>query len=135
MANRGRKSDPAPLKLLKGNPGKREIPQEPAFSTGELIAPSWMKGPALEEWNRIVPELSKLGLARNVSYSNLVGLCRHYACAIRAMKKSDIVQERNSWEAYRKASNEFGLTPATAGKAGAAGKNQNNAPNGFEALG
>lgn len=120
MAQRGPKPKAAALKVLTGNPGKRDIPAEPEFSTGELVPPKWLKGWGLEEWNRIVPELERLGLARNVSYSNLAGLCRLYHCAIKAMKSGNMVQERQAWEAYRKASNEFGLTPATAGRAGSA---------------
>lgn len=116
--NSGRRPKPTKLKLLTGNPGKRELnADEPQFTPADdLEAPKWMKGPALEEWNRIVTELSKLGMLSVINTGALTGLCVLFGNAIRASRTGNASEARNSWDGYRKYCNDFGLTPASAGR-------------------
>lgn len=59
----GRNPNPTQLKILSGNPGKRPIPtNEPKPVAASPDPPPHLKGEALAEWNRLAPELAKLGL-------------------------------------------------------------------------
>jgi hypothetical protein len=60
MAVRGRKPKPKAVKEATGNPGRRPIADEPAFTDGSKLAPpaKWTPlGYERQEWDRIVPEL------------------------------------------------------------------------------
>lgn len=54
MGKRGRQSEPAAVKLLKGNPGKRTIPEGFVKPVGELARPAYVVGYAAEVWRRVV---------------------------------------------------------------------------------
>lgn len=117
MADGGRKPKPTAVKQATGNPGKRKLPEaEPVFEPGPVVAPEWLDKYEREEWERIVPELVRAGIAKPVHLSLLVGICALYSAFRTARLADDTVQARQSFEAYRKALNEVGLTPASAGK-------------------
>jgi P27 family predicted phage terminase small subunit len=78
---------PTALKILEGNPGKRPLNKnEPKPQQGKYICPSWLDDEAKKEWNRIVPELKKLGLLTVVDYPALIGYCQSWARYIEAEK-------------------------------------------------
>lgn len=80
MARRGRKPDPTPLKLLRGNPGRRALNiHEPKPERGAPAPPEWLDPIALEEWNRVVPILDKIGLLTKVDGFVLEAYCTCYA--------------------------------------------------------
>ena len=60
--------------------------------------------------------LERAGVAKPVHASLLVGICSQYSAFRRSRASGDTVQARQSFEAYRKALNEVGLTPASAGR-------------------
>lgn len=78
---RGVKPQPAHLKVLRGNPGKRPIPtNEPQPTRGELPAPPDFLAPlAREEWLRVTPELYRLGLLTVVDINPLAAYCQAYS--------------------------------------------------------
>lgn len=126
MAIRGRKPKPAKLKLIAGNPGKREIAGEPGFETGAIALPEWIADPEYagrrmhfeREWRRVMPGLLAIDLVRPIQAGAAETLCSHYAQAVWSALKGDVKEARLSFEAYRKTCNEFGLTPASAGRVG-----------------
>jgi phage terminase small subunit len=61
---RGRKPVPGHLRILRGNPGHRPIPEEvqPILSEEPPSAPEWMPVYARIEWERLAPELHRLRL-------------------------------------------------------------------------
>lgn len=80
---KGRRPKPTSLKLLAGNPGKRELndrePQyEPATEEvpAELLDPKTMK--AKEEWQRVVPLLIAAGVAKKIDRTALIAYCFEY---------------------------------------------------------
>jgi P27 family predicted phage terminase small subunit len=75
----GRPPKPAALKALAGNPGQRPIKPEPEPTKGAPRAPHDLKGEALAEWGRIVPELDALGLLAKVDRAYLVAYCESWA--------------------------------------------------------
>lgn len=77
---RGRKPMPSRIKLLRGNPGKRPLPQEePQPQRGLPPAPSHLNALALVEWHRIGGALARLGVLTQVDSSVLAGYCVVYA--------------------------------------------------------
>ncbi|MGD9644433.1 MAG: phage terminase small subunit P27 family [Pirellulales bacterium] len=76
---RGRKPTPYRLKILRGNPGRRnaKAPEpEPALSVPEC--PDHLKGEARNEWDRMATELYSLGLLSNLDRAALAAYCVAY---------------------------------------------------------
>lgn len=73
MASPGRKSKPTHLKVIEGNPGKRKLNRnEPIPDPIAPDMPTYLTPYAQEEWQRVVPELEKLGLIGRVDQAALV---------------------------------------------------------------
>ncbi|MBK3559323.1 phage terminase small subunit P27 family [Streptomyces sp. MBT56] len=72
---------PTPSKLveLKGNPSKKKVTTEPEPTRGAPRPPADLKGEALAEWGRIVPELDRLGLLTKVDRAYLVAYVESWA--------------------------------------------------------
>lgn len=71
---------PARLKLVEGaRPGRdsggREVIPPPAFKRLPPAPPELLFGDALEEWQRVVPELQRLGLTKLVDAASLTAYC------------------------------------------------------------
>ena len=80
MAPKGRKPKPTALKLLEGNPGKRELNSlEPTPEKKAPKYPSWLDGEAKKEWRRLVKQLEDLGLLTQVDMAAFAGYCQAYA--------------------------------------------------------
>ena len=77
---RGPIAKPVELKLLEGNQGKRRLDKRPP-GPGRRIPrrPSWLSPEAREEWRRLAPELTRLGLLTLLDRAALTIYCD--ACA------------------------------------------------------
>ncbi len=83
----GRKPTPTNLKILRGNPGKRPIPQnEPKPEPIAPECPDWLCEDAKAEWERIAPQLERLGLLTEVDMAAMVGYCESWAQYKKAMQ-------------------------------------------------
>ncbi|MFF0481044.1 phage terminase small subunit P27 family [Streptomyces sp. NPDC004435] len=99
---------PTPSRLveLRGNPSKkRQGGAEPEPSRGAPRPPADLKGEALAEWGRVVPELERLGLVTRLDRAYLVAYCEAWA----------------TFNAAREAMAEYG--PLVAGRDGGLVKN------------
>ena len=99
---------PTPSRLveLKGNPSTKKLTgPEPEPTRGAPRPPADLKGEALAEWGRIVPELDRLGLLTKVDRAYLVAYCEAWA----------------TFNAAREAMAEYG--PLVAGRDGGLVKN------------
>jgi P27 family predicted phage terminase small subunit len=74
----GRKPVPARLNDLRGNPGKRKKRKEPEPEVAETTCPGWLEGEAKEEWDRLAPELKRLGLLTVVDLPAFAGYCQSF---------------------------------------------------------
>ena len=83
---RGRKPLPAPLKLVRGNPGKRAVKAEPKPTLGQPTRPEWLSPEAKREWSRLVPELERLQLLTLVDRAALAAYCTAWAHLVAAEK-------------------------------------------------
>lgn len=79
--NSGRPAKPAVVHLVSGNPSKknakdllREVTQ-PAIEVAAPDMPDWLDEDAVGEWNRVVPDLLKLGLISVLDRQVLAQYC------------------------------------------------------------
>ena len=85
----GRPNKPTVLKLLEGNPGKRPLPENEPKPDKELLqCPDYLKTDdiAYNEWNRLIPELYKLGLLTKIDQIVLEIYCSQYSVYRQAME-------------------------------------------------
>lgn len=75
---RGRRPKPRSLRVLEGNPGKRPLPPDLA-PQGDAEMPKHIQGEAKAEWDRVIGELRRLGLATSLDRAALAGYCQSWA--------------------------------------------------------
>ena len=76
----GRKPKPTNLKIIEGNPGKRPFNlNEPKPISIAPKCPDWLLDDAKKEWNRLAPELERLGLLTILDRAAFAGYCQSYA--------------------------------------------------------
>ncbi len=130
------------LRLLNGKaPGRdsggRLVPEPPPFKRLPPAAPDWLPAEARAEWERVVPELSRLDLIKPVDRAALTSYCLTWDRLVRAQAEMEAdggsvlgsnsqgrvrhpavaVIEAASKE-LRAWASEFGLSPAAEGKVG-----------------
>lgn len=139
----GRKQLPANVKLLHGrhegvDSGGRKVKAPPAFKRLPPEAPDWLGDIARAEWERVVPELSRLDLVKPIDAAALGAYCEMVQLFVQATaevhEKGLTVEnhstrkdgsesvwytanpavgvQRNAQAAIRSWCAEFGLTPA-----------------------
>lgn len=80
MAQRGRKPKPTAVKVLEGNPGKRQLNLcEPQPEKKLPECPDWLEDEAKAEWNRLCKNLFELGLLTNLDMAAFASYCQAYA--------------------------------------------------------
>ena len=128
---RGRKSKPAALKVLAGNPGKRRLNlREPKPDSSMPSYPEHLSQEAQIEWERIAPELARLGILTELDRAALAAYCscwgrwveaerhvRKRGMTVRApcgIKINPSVRiSNNALQFLLKFATEFGLTPSS----------------------
>jgi P27 family predicted phage terminase small subunit len=77
---RGPPPTPNVIKLLRGNPGKRRIADEPKPQIPECVPepPPFITGYAADEWYRAAPELHVLGLLTVLDVMPFAAYCQAY---------------------------------------------------------
>src|SRR5262245_44167589 len=144
---------PTSLKLLRGTYRASRAPKnEPKPAAENLPAPDHLTGDARAEWERIAPELAKVGLLTRIDQTALALYCEFYAdwrdaskrCATDAdgrerkvisQRSGNIVEnpyyaiKRRSAEMMHKFLTAFGMTPVARSniEAAPADKKQTNA--------
>jgi P27 family predicted phage terminase small subunit len=63
------------MRLLQGNPGHRPINAPVVKPAAGSTCPEFLTGAAREEWDRIYPELERLGLICQIDRASLVSYC------------------------------------------------------------
>ena len=122
---------PTALKVLEGNPGKRPLPEnEPKPELALIPCPNYLRNDeiAFEEWNRMVPELYKLGLLTKIDHVSLelyVSQYSIYRKSIETMNSKSATdnEKRRAGQASRESAKviksiavEFGMTPSSRGR-------------------
>lgn len=129
---RGRKPKPTALKIAEGNPGKRALNNsEPKLKAVLIDPPAHLAGLALEEWNRVAPDLVAVGVLTVADRAALAAYCQAWADWIEARENITLFgmvvtsekgwQQQSAWvgiankalDKMMKFATEFGLTPAS----------------------
>ncbi|QQK75083.1 phage terminase small subunit P27 family [Salicibibacter cibarius] len=152
MGKRGPAPKPTNLKVMEGNPGKRPLNEnepEPTKETPEC--PEWLTDEAKEEWDRVVPELERLGLLTVVDGASLASYCASWARAVEAeswmakngryyvtrdkdgdiksmSKVPHVAIAEKSFAEVRAFAKEFGLTPSSRSELSAVAKDEKKSP-------
>ena len=134
MGKRGPKSTPTNIKKLRGNPGKRKLPEnEPRPKDLNEIPdpPSWLDYYARKEWEHRAPFLIEAGLLTGADIPTFVMMCQLFArwkrASIQLMENGMVYTNANgepknrpeeliarkAEELYDKFCKHFGLSPAT----------------------
>lgn len=126
----GRPPKPSALRVLEGNPGKRDIPEAPTPERARPTRPEFLATEAKREWNRITAELDALGILSRMDRAALATLCElwadvvFYTKEVRARPRVTLTQQGNRQQeplvgmlnTARKLflgfAREFGLTPS-----------------------
>jgi P27 family predicted phage terminase small subunit len=135
MASPGRKPKPPELRVIEGNPGHRPIPENhPKPAPKRPSRPSWLLTEAKREWNRVVPQLEKLGLLSQIDRAALAMYCQTWARYKQAedalnkygftmktdngnvIQRPEVSISRNAANLIRNLCAEFGFTPSSRGR-------------------
>lgn len=118
---RGRPRKPtATLKLMGAFRNNRHAEREnEPQPTGTPVAPAWLDETGLELWNRLVPKLIAIGVAKDFDNESLGSMCRWWS----AWRKADAALVENgittagmnqsvaAWKQFSLLASKFGLTP------------------------
>lgn len=135
---KGRKPKPTILKMIEGNPGKRALnTNEPQPSRDMPEVPDFLSEEAQAEWDRVTPELHRLGLLTVVDRAALAAYCSAWGNFYAAQKvvnqagpggavyKSDsgciraiphVAMANEAMSQIRAFCTEFGLSPSARGR-------------------
>lgn len=128
----GRKPVPTPLKILRGNPGKRPLNDaEPAYAARLPRPPDELSDGAKAEWRRTGKKLLAAGVFTEVDVAAFAAYCASYARWLEAqalLKKSSVLIKsdegglrlnpllrivREAQEEFTRALTEFGMSPSS----------------------
>jgi P27 family predicted phage terminase small subunit len=103
---RGRKPVPTPLKLLRGNPGKRPINgREPRPRAGAPACPPHLDAEAKAEWARVAPELEVCGVLTHLDRAALAAYCSAWSQVVTLEQKvqqfGEVLMNAAKGTAYR----------------------------------
>jgi P27 family predicted phage terminase small subunit len=88
MGRRGPKPEPTNLRILRGNPGRRRLPdREVQPDATPPACPDHLDDEARREWNRVIGELSRLGLVTTLDRAALAAYCHAWSRWIGAEAK------------------------------------------------
>jgi P27 family predicted phage terminase small subunit len=128
---RGRRPTPIALRVLRGNPGRRPIAQGPVAPATGAVVPKWLSREAKIEWQRLAPELERLGLLTVIDQAVLAAACETWAdvaWATREIRRCGrvvtapngtvmahpaVAIQRGAMKELRAFATEFGLTPSS----------------------
>ena len=82
MGRRGPAPQPTKLRKLRGNPGRRPLPQgepQPRATKWPPAPPAWLSTEAKREWRRVGKELHRLGLFTVVDRGAFAIYCQAWA--------------------------------------------------------
>ena len=130
------KPKPTALKLLEGrghgrDSGGRVVKEVPGFARSAPPAPEWLPVEARAEWDRVVPEMDRLGILKRIDRAALAAYCAAWdrfvtASAIvaaegmvlhddkqgRAQRHPALLTAEAASKELRAWASEFGLTPS-----------------------
>lgn len=109
--NSGRHSKPAVVHLLTGNRSKKNAAellnevQNPLLPVEAPDAPDWLDADARTEWDRVTPDLIKLGLISRLDRQALAQYCEavsdYRRWTLRIQRLNDSLEDKGDVQTYR----------------------------------
>ena len=132
----GRRQTPTALKLLRGNPGKRRLPEDEPKpgAPASAEAPAWLDSEAREFWDTYAPRLIELGLLTELDVELFADACSAHSLMLRAQARvgTKLLKDgrpnplirvaRDAREQKNRILGQFGFSPATRAKLNVPGK-------------
>ena len=84
MGKRGIKPEPTSIKRLKGNPGRRPLPENEPQPVGFATMPDWLSDKGKETWCEVAPLLEAMGLLNTKDTGFLCMYCEAWSDYFRA---------------------------------------------------
>lgn len=127
----GRKPTPTALKLVRGNPGKRPLPQDEPHPLLDVTMPDWLSPDAAKQWPIVGKQLFDAGLLTAIDATALGLYCESFArwrhANVQVARFGTIVKTPNGYpiqspylaianrahEQMVKLLAEFGMTPSS----------------------
>lgn len=110
---KGRKPKPTNIHILNGNPSRKALPHaEPKPARGDWTPPDWLTGEALATWERIVPEMVRLGVFTAADRDTVTAYCAVFAEIAETVKKGDPLKSSLVGQ-LRSLAAELGCTPSS----------------------
>jgi P27 family predicted phage terminase small subunit len=79
LGRRGPAPEPTNLRIIKGEKRYRINRDEPVPRNAPPERPAWLSKPAVAEWDRIMPDLARMGTAKAVDATALGAYCEAVA--------------------------------------------------------
>lgn len=76
---RGRKPTPTALKIVRGNPGKRPLPEDELTLQRGATVPDWLTPDAAKHWPTIAQQLEEAGVLTVIDAPALALYCESFA--------------------------------------------------------
>ena len=109
----GPKTTSNKLKVLQGVNNKQRLNEdEPIVCDKDLRRPSWVEGYAREVWDRLSPELVRIGVLKFVDRDIFGSYCVVVKDIRDAEKAGDVGLKLRLFQQLRLLGNEFGCSPA-----------------------
>lgn len=70
---------PTALKVVRGNPGKRPLPENEPTPKGEAVAPDWLSLQAAAHWPAVADQLERAGVLTSMDAHALAMYCEAFA--------------------------------------------------------
>ncbi len=99
MGLRGPAPTPTALRVLRGNPGKRPLPEdEPKPRESRPYCPEHIRADAVahREWKRLEPILRRMRVLTEADYIALANLCQTYSMMLAAQKTIADLNEKQA---------------------------------------
>lgn len=116
---------PAALRLLNGrtpgtDSGGRKVTPPANFARVAPEVPDWLSDEAAAEWARIIPELTRMKLIKEIDRATVAAYCESWARFVEISKAWHAGDARTSLvdaasKELRQWAREFGLTPSAEG--------------------
>lgn len=131
MGKRGPCKKPTALRIFEGNPSRRPLnTREPKPTLGVPVCPEWLDTEARAEWERIVPELKRLGMLATIDRAELSAYCQSWSEYVAAtklvreqgtivvskqgtQKNPNCAVQNEAWARFHKTAIMFGLNPSS----------------------
>lgn len=121
MGGKGSGRRPKPLETLKitgqyrqDRHGQREIEDS---ATGKPIRPQWLSGEARKFWDRTVPLLVQMGIAKQIDSADLASMCQWWAVwrehiTQAAEDPASLTAAVKAWSQFAPLADRFGMSPS-----------------------